>query len=517
MGIISMFPIGVRDSSSVANSKEVNFLDYDGTILYSYTAAEFAALSSMPANPTHDGLTAQGWNWSFANAKAYVAKYGNLNIGQMYITDDGKTRIYIHLEEGRTSPVLGVCVNGTVDIDWGDGTTHDTLTGSDISTAVYTSAHNYAALGDYVIQLTVTGSMGFRSNGSLIYASGSDNRNYVYKNAIQKVELGSGVTSIDNSAFQNCYNLLSITIPVGVTSIGSSAFNGCYSLSSISIPNGVTSIGGYAFSYCYSLSSISIPNGVTSIDGSAFYECNSLSSVTIPDSVTSINSSAFQNCYSLSSVTIPDGVTSISDSAFSYCRSLSSVTIPDGVTSIGDKAFYECNSLSSVTIPDGVTSIGDSAFSYCNSLSSISIPNGVISISGSAFRSCYSLSSITIPVGVTSIGSSAFNGCFSLSSVTISDSVTSINSSAFNGCYSLSSISIPNGVTSISGSAFRSCYSLAHIYFLPTTPPSVSSSNAFSNIPTDCVIHVPVGSLSAYTSATNYPSSSTYTYVEDIV
>ena len=96
MGIISMFPIGGRDSSSVANSKEVNFLDYDGTILYSYTAAKFAALSSMPANPTHDGLTTQGWNWSLANAKAYVAKYRNLNIGQMYVNDNGKTRIYIH-------------------------------------------------------------------------------------------------------------------------------------------------------------------------------------------------------------------------------------------------------------------------------------------------------------------------------------------------------------------------------------------------------------------------------------
>ena len=333
MGIISMFPIGVRDSSSVANSKEVTFLDYDGTILYSYTAAEFAALSSMPANPTHDGLTAQGWNWSLANAKAYVAKYGKLNIGQMYITDDGKTRIYIHLEEGRTSPVLSVCPNGTVDIDWGDGTTHDTLTGSSTSTAVYTSAHSYAAPGDYVIQLTVTGSMGFGSNGLLVYASGSDNRNYVYKNAIQKVELGSGVTSIGNSAFNTCYSLLSITIP---------------------------------------------------------------------DSVTSIGESAFSNCISLSSITIPGGVTSIGKSAFGYCHSLSSITIPGSVTSIGR-------------------------------------------------------------------------------------------------------------------SAFQNCYGVARLYFLRTTPPSVSNSNTFSNIPTDCVIHVPVGSLSAYTSATNYPSSSTYTYVEDIV
>ena len=379
MGIISMFPIGGRDSSSVANSKEVNFLDYDGTILYSYTAAEFAALSSMPANPTHDGLTAQGWNWSLANAKTYVAKYEKLNIGQMYITDDGKTRIYIHLEEGRTSPVLGVCPNGTVDIDWGDGTTHDTLTGSDTSTAVYTSAHSYAAPGDYVIQITVTGSMGFRTNGPLMYASESDNRNAVYINAIRKVELGSGVISIGNSAFKNCYSLSSITIPDSVTSIGNMAFSSCYSLSSITIPDGVTIIDNYAFSSCYSLSSI-----------------------TIPDSVTSISGYAFRSCYSLSSI-----------------------TVPDGVTSIGNQAFYECYSLSSITIPDSVTSI--------------------------------------------------------------------------------------------SSSAFQNCYGVAHLYFLPTTPPSVSNSNAFSNIPTDCVIHVPVGSLSAYTSATNYPSSSTYTYVEDIV
>ena len=233
--------------------KEVNFLDYDGTILYSYTAAEFAALSSMPANPTHDGLTAQGWNWSLANAKAYVAKYGKLNIGQMYITNDGKTRIYIHLEEGRTSPVLGVCPNGTVDIDWGDGTTHDTLTGSSTSTAVYTSAHNYATPGDYVIQLTVTGSMGFRSNGPLIYTSKSDNRNKVYGNAIRKVELGSGVTSIGGNAFYYCSSLSSITIPDGVTSIGNYVFQHCYSLSSITIPDGVTSIGNYAFRDCYGM------------------------------------------------------------------------------------------------------------------------------------------------------------------------------------------------------------------------------------------------------------------------
>ena len=257
-------------SSTPGTPGDITFYDYDGTIVTSWTLAELATKTALPDYPSHNGLICQGWNWSLADLKTANRK---MNVGAMYITDDGKTRIYIHLEEGRTSPVLGVCPKGTVDVDWGDGTTHDTLTGSSTSKAVYTSAHHYAAPGDYVIQLTVTGSMGFRSNGPLMYASKSDNRNKVYGNAIRKVELGSGVTSIGSNAFSSCYSLSSITIPDGVTSISNYAFNNCYSLSSITIPDGVTSIGTYAFNNCYSLSSITIPNGVTSIGSNAFNGC----------------------------------------------------------------------------------------------------------------------------------------------------------------------------------------------------------------------------------------------------
>lgn len=98
--------VTVNVGGSVSKS-DVNFYDYDGTCRYSYTAAEFAELTAMPANPTHTGLTAQGWNWSLSDAKTYVASYGKLNIGQIYITSDGKTRLYIRLEEGRLKPYLG--------------------------------------------------------------------------------------------------------------------------------------------------------------------------------------------------------------------------------------------------------------------------------------------------------------------------------------------------------------------------------------------------------------------------
>ena len=327
-------------------AKDVNFIDYDGTVLYSYTVEEAAALTELPPLPEHSGLVCQGWNWSLDSIKSMGRA---VEVGAMYITDDGKTRIYIHLEDGRTSPMLGCCPNGTVTVDWGDGTEPDTLTGTSVSTVKWTPTHEYSAAGDYVIKLSVNGKVGLAGSNSsdqysylLRYSSGVDTRNQVYQNAIQMVEIGDSVTSINISAFSHCYSLSSITIPDSVTSISGFTFRSCYSLSSITIPDGVTSIDDSAFRSCYSLPSITIPNGVTSIGNYAFSSCYSLSSITIPDSVISIKISAFSFCYSLPSITIPNGVTSIGSSTFYGCYTLPSITIPNGVTQINTSAFYNC-------------------------------------------------------------------------------------------------------------------------------------------------------------------------------
>ena len=319
---------------SPVTKKDVNFYDYDGTIIAAYTAAEFAALTAMPSNPSHTGLTAQGWNWSFSDAKTYVASYGKLNIGQMYITSDGKTRLYIELTEGRLSPWLKLYLNenSELDIDWGDGSAHSTFTS--ITADYKKEKHIYANAGSYVITITVV-SGGFsiqsssKSLSTLLTNNDTSNTSpdRAYLNSIKKIEVGNGITSIGSYAFYLCSSLNSITIPDSVTSIENNAFATCYSLSSITIPNSVTSIKSYAFYYCYSLSTISIPDSVTSILDHAFYYCSSLNLITIPNTVTSIGSGAFTTCYSLSSITIPNSVTSIDSGAFSTSPSLNSITI----------------------------------------------------------------------------------------------------------------------------------------------------------------------------------------------
>lgn len=130
---------------------------------------------------------------------------------------------------------------------------------------------------------------------------------------------------------------------------------------------------------------------------------------------------------------------------------------------------------------------------------------------------CLSLRRAVLPVAATMVPSNTFYGCASLNSVEIPSSVTIIKSSAFYNCILLTTITIPSAVATIEASAFGYCKALESIHFLSTTPPTVANANAWSGLPTTCVIHVPAGTLADYTAATNYPDPATYTYMEDAI
>ena len=101
-----------------------------------------------------------------------------------------------------------------------------------------------------------------------------------------------------------------------------------------------------------------------------------------------------------------------------------------------------------------------------------------------------------------------------LRTIALPSGLESIGDSAFYNCYSLANLSIPASVESIASKAFSGCKGLGYIKFEPSVPPALGGADVFTDVPTDCKILVPEGTLSAYTSAENYPSSSTYTYEE---
>lgn len=203
-----------------------------------------------------------------------------------------------------------------------------------------------------------------------------------------------------------------------------------------------------------------------------------------------------------------------SDAKRVYQNTLRKVNIGNkGVTSIGDYAFQHCYSLNSITISSVVTSIGNYAFMRCYSLASLTISSSLKNIGTYAFSSCQSLSSLIIPNNVTGLMSSMVQSCVSLTNIIIPNSVTTIQSQTFYGCVSLTSITIPSGVSKIFSYTFQNCYGMKYYDFSEhTSVPTLSASNAFANIPSDCEIRVPSALYDEWIAATNWS-----TYADHIV
>ncbi len=233
------------------------------------------------------------------------------------------------------------------------------------------------------------------------------------------------------------------------------------------IEDGVTSIGCYAFANFAKLTEVTIPDSVTRLEMDAFQNCKSLKSVAIPENVYYIGYEVFYGCESLTEIKLPDGVTRIWGSVFAGCTNLVKFEVNetnpnyctiDGVLYSKDKTtvvrFPTGKEAENYSVPNTVTNISYNAFSGCAGLKGISIPDSVVSIGSSAFADCINLTSANIPSGITEIEENVFSGCAKLESINIPEGVTTIRWGAFEDCDSLESVKLPNSASEVSNSAF---------------------------------------------------------------
>lgn len=334
---------------------DVNFYDYDGTILHSYTKDEFLALSAMPPLPEREGLICQEWNWTYEEAQEYVSEYGLCDIGATYITDDGATRLLVGDEHSKIKDVaISIHVNNTeVAIDWGDGSEPVVLTSS------YDGlTHEYDKEGAYCISIRPKdGGDCYLGNtkSSTIGVMGSFSKMSPNLTKLRHVHTGN-TPILFMTPFCKSVSLQSITASSYLSSIGSEAFNGCYALRSFVWPKNIASAKIRNFASCYALESVSLPIGITEIRSNMFEGCYRLRSIVIPSSVTSIGSSAFSNCYLLSRVVIPPSVTSIGSGAFSNCYGMAVYDFSRhaAVPSLEANAFGNNRSDCKIIVPDAL-------------------------------------------------------------------------------------------------------------------------------------------------------------------
>lgn len=305
--------------------KAVNFYDYDGRRLFSYTTEEAAALTELPTPPARDGLVFQEWNWTLDEVKAAKAA----DIGALYTSEDGKTRLYIKIDnQTRKDLTLNLyqAKSEDISVDWGDESAAETSA----STMGFSLSHTYESAGNYVITLTIKNktAIGIKYGTAKQLLSGAginpDSSVYasnLYTNSLIKVELGDNIDTIGEEAFYGCQNLESINIPKAMATIKAECFNDCQKLRWFSnmhaafVYNFATRSSGLAratfggggtaygtasaFNKCLNLRRAAYPSKYTAVGSSDFAGCSSLVEVVFNGNITKIEGAAFQNCYAL--------------------------------------------------------------------------------------------------------------------------------------------------------------------------------------------------------------------------
>lgn len=231
----------VSIDAKVNAPKDVNFYDYDGTLLYAYSVEEFLSYNALPPLPQREGLICQEWNYSLDEVIDCCNRCGACIIGATYITDDGKTRIYVNIPSMLQSEfTLGLQISSVDDmvvVNWGDGSPEETISNTQGSVLM---PHKYNSIGEFCITIEVVAASKTILLGSHQYSSIFKE----YENCqIVKAELGSNV-AIHEKAFR--YSPIEyVNFPIGIV-IESYAFYNAL-LKCLILPRGFTKIEESAF------------------------------------------------------------------------------------------------------------------------------------------------------------------------------------------------------------------------------------------------------------------------------
>ncbi|OAV66884.1 Beta antigen [Bacteroidales bacterium Barb4] len=272
-----------------------------------------------------------------------------------------------------------------------------------------------------------------------------------------------------------------------VTSISSFAFEGNKHITSIRLPNSIKEIDESAFSGCVNLEKVSIGEGVILIENQAFYNCPKLKDIAVfwtDPKVARVGADAFAGVSDKCLVHVPVH-------AFDYGDKWEGIKVEEKDISY---SFNNINLTAAVNLNN--TSLNNIIILPFVNYNKYDYP--VVKISEKAFYGYDNIKTISLPNTITNIESFAFYECSSLTGITIPN-VVNIGYNAFRSANSIESITFGENLKSISGFAFADCKNLRNIYVEFTDPKLVTvDPNAFSNIPSDCKVHVLSGTESVF-------------------
>lgn len=290
-----------------------------------------------------------------------------------------------------------------------------------------------------------------------------------------RIILPNSTEIIEDQAFCQMENLLSINIPEGVRIIGNHAFHfiGRRTLRSLSltIPDNLEEIGEYAFYHAHvHFDNFYIPNSVKRIGELAFIEIGHYN-----DSWGYACVDKRLNC----EIKLPDGLEELGGSAFANSGLIGSLKIPNSIKVIQSGTFAGCNFNGDLELPGGLIAIESAAFRNAGCFNELILPESLIRVEASAFQGCSLKEWIRLPKNLEVIGDSAFNCAYDIQGMQELEIPVAMEVVNFSGIMpSASKIILHSGVKEIQGT-YHSLH-LKEVVCLAKTPPKMSS-HAFKN------------------------------------
>ena len=413
------------------------------------------------------------------------------------------------------------------------------------------------AFGTTAEARTALSSIEYIYMGRNVDASAYTNAEQPFHNmsGLKTLVIGGETTTIQGTTFQGCTALNTVTFEEGnkVSAIGSSAFASCTSLTSIDIPAAVTVIEQSVFNGCRNLKSVTMGDNVTSIGITAFYN-TALTSFDFPSALTSIGQSAFENSKLTGNIVLPDAMTAIGTQAFAGTQ-LTGVSIPSGVSSIGQGAFAPIPTLANITLDAGNATFkyengvllntagtrilvtaheGEMATSYSNAtvtsidnyglayapFTSVDLP--ALNTIGNYGFAYSDIEAYTLEKDVT-VGQNVFAGsalktiviaegrheipqglcaqCTSLTSVTLPSTATNMMRNCFEGCTSLETMEIPANVNYMEPGSVPA--TIKELRVLNVNTPALAAG-VFNESQGDVICKVAPSSVQAFKSASQW-------------
>lgn len=329
------------------------------------------------------------------------------------------------------------------------------------------------------------------------------------------------VSTIGESTFDRCYDIMNFDIPNTVTEIKTDAFCSNHSIKNVVIGDNVTYIGYGAFAYNYGMESVVLGENVRAIGGEAFGYDYNLMSVTCKSEVPPVMEPGryltfSSDTYNSGILYVPAGcVDKYRESDWRVFANIEetadeSVAV-DGLRFLFNdetlemEATYEMYNTSgnydgidklelaeslivnsantrgirktaSSTKEYRLTSIGEQAFNRAT-FKEVIIPNSVRNIGRVAFANLQNLEKVTIPRSVEIVGECAFSCSEKLNFVEVGDGAEELGYGAFYQNPSLRSVQLGAGIKSIGGMAFAYSPEITQVLCNAAIPPVVDETS----------------------------------------